>query len=100
MNDFPTISTPKFPPMPDIDISTGGVEKLLADFDVTKATGPYDIQSRIQKMGAAEIAPALTTSLDVLLKQAVCLKIGDAQTFLQSSRKGTARSLPTIDRFP
>ena len=61
MNDLPTISTPKFPPIPDIDISTDGVEKLLADLDVTKATGPDDIPSRILKMGAAEIAPALTT---------------------------------------
>ena len=47
--------------MPDIDISTDGVEKLLADLNVTKATGPNNIPSRMLKMEAAEIAPALTT---------------------------------------
>ena len=38
MNEFPTSNTAKFPPMPDIDISTKDVEKLLADLNVTKGT--------------------------------------------------------------
>ena len=45
--------------MLEIDIRADGVSKLL--LDVTKATWPDDIPARILKMGAAEIAPALTT---------------------------------------
>ncbi|XP_072047020.1 uncharacterized protein [Amphiura filiformis] len=61
MNNVPSITSTQFPPMPDIDISTDGVTKLLLDLDMTKATGPDEIPARILKMGAAEIAPALTT---------------------------------------
>ena len=60
INDMPTLGE-GFPSMPNITISTDGIEKLLTDFKPNKATGPDDIPARILKMGAHEIAPALAT---------------------------------------
>ena len=41
-----------FPSMPNITISTYGIEKLLTDLKPNKATGSDDIPARIPKMGA------------------------------------------------
>ena len=48
-----------YPALPDILISQKGVQKLLKDLDPNKATGPHQIPTRLLKMGAEELAPAL-----------------------------------------
>ncbi len=58
---MPCIDKQHYPQMPDINITVDGVEKLLSDLDPGKATGPDGVPARILKMGAKEIAPALTT---------------------------------------
>ena len=46
-----------FPSMPNITISTDGIEKLLTDLKPNKATGPDDIPARILKMGHMKLHP-------------------------------------------
>ena len=45
--------------MPDIVIKRNGVKKILKELNPHKATGPDDLPSRILKLGAGELAPAL-----------------------------------------
>ena len=45
--------------MPDIQIKEKGVQKLLKELNSHKATGPDEVPSRILKIGAEELAPAL-----------------------------------------
>ena len=45
--------------MPDIRINKKGVQKLLKDLSPHKATGPDEVPSRILKIGAEELSPAL-----------------------------------------
>ena len=48
------------PTMPDLLISTDGVEKLLKNLDPSKAPGPDGISARVLKELAHEIAPSLS----------------------------------------
>ena len=48
-----------YPAMPDILINKKGVQKLLKDLNPHKATGPDEVPSRILKIGAEELSPAL-----------------------------------------
>ena len=61
LNNIPTMPHSDYTPMPDIHITTTGIEKLLTDLDPNKASGPDGVSARILKMGAKEIAPALAT---------------------------------------
>jgi hypothetical protein len=61
LNNIPTMPHSDYTPMPDIHITTTGIEKLLTDLDPSKASGPDGVSARILKMGAKEIAPALAT---------------------------------------
>ena len=45
--------------MPDIRIYKKGVQKLLKDLNPHKSTGPDEVPSRILKIGAEELSPAL-----------------------------------------
>ena len=45
--------------MSDIVINRNGVMKILKELNPHKATGPDDLPSRILKLGAGELAPAL-----------------------------------------
>ena len=49
-----------YKPMPDIDITQNGIEKLLINLVPTKAAGPDGISPRVLKELAHEIAPLLT----------------------------------------
>ena len=46
-----------FPDMPDIQVFTVGVLKLLQTMDVSKAMGPDQLPNRALKLAAEEIAP-------------------------------------------
>ena len=58
---MPNISGPSFPPISDITISPQGVEKLLKQLKVNKASGPDCIPNKLPKETAQQIAPALST---------------------------------------
>ena len=45
--------------MPDIRINKKGAQKLLKDLNPHKATGPDEVPSRVLKIGAEELSPAL-----------------------------------------
>ena len=48
-----------YPAMPDIRINKKGTQKLLKDLNPHKATGQDEVPSRILKIGAEELSPAL-----------------------------------------
>ena len=54
------ISTSLYPDMPDIQVTTPGVLKLLSQLDVRKSKGPDGISPRILKETSHEVAPILT----------------------------------------
>ena len=49
-----------FEDMPDLNISTAGVEKQLLSLNPAKACGPDKLQSRLLRTVAQELAQALT----------------------------------------
>ncbi|XP_077978226.1 uncharacterized protein LOC144433741 [Glandiceps talaboti] len=54
---IPNLGISKIPKMPDITITTIGIEKLLKNLKVNKASGPDNIPARILKECATSIAP-------------------------------------------
>ena len=54
-----TLDEKTYPLLPNINITTAGVKKLLQSLDPTKAAGPDGISPRILKELAEEIAPIL-----------------------------------------
>ena len=57
-----------YPPMPDIDISTSGIPKLLSNLNVSEAPGPDSARPLVLKELSHVIAPVISiifqTSLD------------------------------------
>ena len=49
-----------FPSMPTMEITLEGILKLLKDLDEHKASGPDEVQAKILKLAADEVAPSLT----------------------------------------
>ena len=56
---LPTISHPKYPNIENIAISIEGVEKLIDNINIHKASGPDKIPNIIFKTCSNEISPAL-----------------------------------------
>ena len=56
---LPTMSHPKYPNIENITISIEGVEKLLDNINIHKASGPDKIPNIILKTCSKEISPAL-----------------------------------------
>ena len=56
---LPTMSHPKYPNIENITISIKGVEKLLDNINIHKASGPDKIPNIILKTCSKEISPAL-----------------------------------------
>ncbi|KAK3101678.1 hypothetical protein FSP39_005405 [Pinctada imbricata] len=52
------IKSPPYSPMPDIEISTRGVQKLLAGLNIHKASGPDGVSTRLLKSFSSELAPS------------------------------------------
>ena len=57
--DSPQSCTPEYPEMPDIIISTAGIDKLLKNLQPNKAAGPDDLKPAVLKELHSEIAPIL-----------------------------------------
>ena len=60
MSALPYFVSKNISSIPDIVVSTKGVEKLLKNLNPNKATGPDGISPRVLKEFASEIAPILT----------------------------------------
>ena len=56
---LPTMSHPKYPNIENINISIEGVEKLLDNISIHKASGPDKIPNSIHKTCSKEISTAL-----------------------------------------
>ena len=59
-NNMPQMKDSPHPSMPDITVSITGVQKLLANLNPRKASGPDKLPCRLLKELAQELAPALT----------------------------------------
>ncbi len=59
-SSLPCMDDPPYEDMPDIIVSTEGVEKLLRNIDPTKAAGPDEVSNYALKIAAQEIAPVLS----------------------------------------
>ena len=57
----------KYPSMPDIDISTAGVAKLLSNLNVSKAAGPDSVRPIVLKELSQVITPVITIIFQTLL---------------------------------
>ena len=60
MSGLPDFVSKNISSIPDIVVSTNGVEKLLKNLNPNKAAGPDGISPRVLKEFASEIAPILT----------------------------------------
>ena len=56
---LPTMSHPKYLNIENIPISIEGVEKLIDNINIHRASGPEKILTIILKTGSKEISPAL-----------------------------------------
>ena len=58
---LPNVGSSPFPKSPAITITTSGVEKLLANLNPNKASGPDNIPTRFLRELSSEVAPVLST---------------------------------------
>ena len=65
--NMPALDNDSYPSMPEVTVSTQGVQKLLSKLQPNKATGPNDLPARVLKEFAVEIAPALSCIFQRLL---------------------------------
>ena len=65
--NMPSLDNDSYPSMPEVTVSTQGVQKLLSKLQPNKATGPDDLPARVLKEFAVEIAPALSCIFERLL---------------------------------
>ena len=61
LDNLPDLGDSQHQTMPDIEITTNGVEKLLKTLNSRKAAGPDGIPCRLLQVVSKELAPALTT---------------------------------------
>jgi hypothetical protein len=66
--NMPNLEPSPHPDMPDINISTHGIKKLLERLNPRKATGPDNIPCRLLVAVAQELAPALELLFRMSLK--------------------------------
>lgn len=59
LQDEPSKGQSQHPSMPDINVSSQGIQKLLENLQISKASGPDRLPIRILKECATEIAPVL-----------------------------------------
>ena len=64
---LPTMLHPKYPNIENIAIGIEGVEKLLSNINMHKASEPYKIPNIIPKSCSREISPALANILSNVL---------------------------------
>ncbi len=96
--DLPDIDGPDQPTMPDINISTNGILKLLNSLNPHKAQGPDGIPPRILKDHAPLIAPMLQCvfqrSIDEGQVPADWLRANVAPIFKKGNRSAAANYRP------
>ena len=68
VSNIPKMQGPQYPDIAELQICCKGVEKLLGNLNVSKASGPDLIPCRLLKGLAAELAPILTE----IFKQSLC----------------------------
>jgi len=75
VTDIPKLHGPNYPDITDLGISKVGVEKLLSNLNVSKASGPDLIPCRLLKGLLEEIAPILADIFRQSLRDEVNLSI-------------------------
>jgi len=88
VTDIPKLHGPNYPDITDLGVSTEGVEKLLSNLNVSKASGPDLIPCLLFKGLAAEIAPILAEIFrQSLYAMGLSRQSGKMQTWPQFLRK-------------
>ena len=67
--NIPDLGTSPHPVVPEFNIDCAGVEKLLHNIKPHKASGPDELPAHLLKLGASELAPALTLLFQATLHQ-------------------------------
>ena len=86
--------TDRLPSIEELQVSTKGIQKLLADINPKKASGPDEVPCRNMKEAAQEIAHFLRD----LYQQGSYQKTGNQQTSPASSKRVTGQDLKTTDQ--
>ena len=68
-NFIPNLGPCNHPTMPNIVVTTSGVQKLLKNLKPNKASGPDNIPAKFHKVTAEQLAPALTCLYQASLHQ-------------------------------
>ena len=88
------------PKMPDIQVSTQGIEKLLKGLKPNKAAGPDKFKSIVLQALHIELAPILQLMYQNLLTRVNSYPSGKRQTHPLSSKKGIKLTQQIIDQIP
>ena len=96
-HDLPDEGRSPYPTMPDISITTQGIENLLNDLKICKASGPDTISARILKEISDIIAPILKIIFQISLNTGRVPTDWTTAYVTQFSRKAAILYLPTTD---
>ncbi len=98
--DFPCLGNSPHPTMPDIIISSAGVEKLLLGLNPSKAAGPDAIPARFLKATAVELAPILTQLFQQSLQTGIVPEDWRTANVAPVFKKGDRCQQATIAQCP
>ena len=65
----PELICDSYPSMPDVEVDTAGIARLLSNIDPFKATGPDGLSPKLLKELSTELAPCLTLLFKASLQQ-------------------------------
>ena len=85
--------------MPDIDISTAGVAKLLSNLNVSKAAGPYSVRPIVLKELSQVITPVITIIFQTSLDSGTVPSDWKKAKVYGSSKKVIRQTQPTTARY-
>ena len=92
---LPESITCKYPSMPDIDISTAGVAKLLSNLNVSKAAGPDSVRPIVLKELSQVITPVITIIFQTSLDSGTVPSDWKMPKYARSSKKVIRQTQPT-----
>ena len=90
----------KYPSMPDIDISTSGIAKLLSNLNVSKAAGPDSLRTIVLKELGQVIAPAISIIFQVSLDSGTVPSDWKKAQVCPLFKKVTRQIPPTTVQYP
>ena len=100
--NLPQPPGPPLPRMPNLEITTPGIEKLLQNVNASKATGPDEIPARLIKECSKELAPVIAALYQQSLDEGEVPKDWKAQNvhpiFKKGSKSDPANYRPVLNQ--